>query len=99
MKTQTFSKKTLSALIIIALFSSQSMSAQQIQLEEDIAPTHSIIFILSGLFFIAGFILLIMLKLREDAKEKKEEEYTISHPVKHRHYHPKHYGHRHQYNH
>ena len=98
MKTQTFSKETLSALIIIALFSYQSMSAEQIEIAEDIAPTHSIIFILSTLFFIAGFILLIMLKLREDAKEKKEED-AISHPTKHRHYHPKHYGHRHQYNH
>jgi hypothetical protein len=97
MKTQTFSKKTFSALIIIALFSYQSMFAEQIEIAEDIAPTHSIIFILSTLFFIAGFILLIMLKLREDEKEKEED--TISHPVKHRHYHPKHYGHKHQYNH
>jgi hypothetical protein len=99
METQTTSKKAIGALLGIALFSCQSMLAQQSQLAEDLAPTHSIIFIFSVLFFIAGFTLLIILKVRQDAKDKKEEEDTISHVTKHRHHHPNHYGHRHQYHH
>lgn len=98
MKTQTISKKAFNSLLILVLFSCQRMLAQQNTTIEDASPTHSIIFILSVLFFIAGFILLIMLKLREDAKEKKEGD-TVSYQNKHRHHHPNHYGHRHQYHH
>jgi len=99
MKTKTFSKKTFSALLAVVLFSYNSMSAQQNNVLEDKAPTHSIIFIWSVLFFIAGFVLLIVLKLREDAKERRESNEVPSHNYKHRHHHPNHYGHRHQYHH
>ncbi|HTA61474.1 MAG TPA: hypothetical protein VK835_03420 [Bacteroidia bacterium] len=99
METQTFSKKSISTLLILALFFSRNMLAQQNKtIEEDVAPTHSIIFILSVLFFILGFAVFIVLKLRDDAKEKKDAQ-SISHHTKHRHLHRNHYGHRHQYNH
>lgn len=99
MKTQKNSKKTFGNLLITVLFSHQSMVAQQSTIVEDITPTHSIIFISSALFFVLGFAVLIVLKLRDDAKEKKEIDESVSHTMKHRHYHPKHYGHRHQYHH
>jgi large-conductance mechanosensitive channel len=97
MKTKTPSKKTLSVLLAVALFSGQNMLAQQNVLAEDTPPTHSVIFIFSVAFFVIGFIILLVLKLRNDEKEKREEK-EIS-PTKHRHHHPNHYGHGHQYHH
>jgi hypothetical protein len=99
MKTQKNSKKTYGVLLTITLFSYINASAQQNIALEDNAPTHSMIFIWSVLFFIAGFALLIFLKLREDAKDRKESNEMPSHSYKHRHHHPNHYGHRHQYHH
>jgi len=83
-------------LLISAVFFSQNMLAQQNNLVEDTSPTHSIIFIASILFFIIGFIVLIVLKLRDDAKSEKNTGATSVH-TRNRHHHPNHYGHKHQY--
>ena len=96
MKTQEFLKIIRGALAIAALFSFQSMAAQQNITAEDIAPMHSLIFIARILFFIIGFMLLIILKFRDDAKDKRESNQT-TYVSKHRHHHPNHYGHHHQY--
>ncbi|HXU27833.1 MAG TPA: hypothetical protein VN698_11435 [Bacteroidia bacterium] len=96
MKTQKNSKKTFISLLAMVLFSYQSMLAQQTSTAENITPTHSIIFISSAVFFILGFVVLIVLKIRDDAKERKESDEPVSKVVRH-HRHPNHYGHRHQY--
>ena len=91
--------KTINAAAILVIFFNQHALAQQNTVEENISPIHSLIFIYSVLFFIAGFILLIVLKIREDAKSRKDEDVTNLYHQKNRHHHPNHYGHHHQYHH
>jgi cytochrome c biogenesis factor len=101
MKTKTLSTKTISTMLISGLLSSQHVFAQkQNMVAEANEPSRNLTFILCMVLFIAGFALLIVLKLREDNKEKKQlkEDTLKSSKYLHMH-HPNHYKHKHQLHH
>ena len=96
METQITSGKKLSALLLAGVFSAQSAFAQKPDIleVEDNNLLHNALFVIGVLLFIVGFIVLLVLKVREDRKNesKPDEPHT---PIYHHHRH--HYGHRHQY--
>jgi hypothetical protein len=97
MKTQISPKKTVSSALIGLFFLSQQLFAQKQNLaDENNEPTHNVTFVLCVLLFIIGFAALIVLKRRDDNKEKKPDQAPRQHAHPH---HRNHYGHGHQYHH
>ena len=93
-KTKTISKKAISIVLIVVLFSAQSALAQKQNVEaENSDPMHNLIFLVAALLFIVGFTVLFVLKQRDD-NEKKPTQYKSPRVFTR---HPNHYGHGHQY--
>jgi heme/copper-type cytochrome/quinol oxidase subunit 2 len=95
MKTTNLSKKTISILLVVVLFSCQSAFAQSPNaIAEDDSLIHNLTFMISVFLFIVGFTALIVLKMRDD---NKKQEGNHNQPLNTRH--RNHYGRKHQYNH
>lgn len=95
-KTTNPTIKTISLILLVALFSSQNTFAQKQSLEiENNSLSHNVTFMLCVLFFIIGFIALIALKLRDDNKQEQKGQQNQQMHSRHRN----HYGSKHQYNH
>ena len=92
MKAHTTSKKAISATSIALLFLSQQLFAQKQGVESEYDNmSYNTTFMLCILFFIVGFTILIILKLRDDKKQREHRNPVIH--ARHRN----HYGSRHQY--
>jgi heme/copper-type cytochrome/quinol oxidase subunit 2 len=93
--TTTISKKTISTILVVALFSCQSAFAQNPSaIEENDSLIHNLTFMLSIFLFIVGFTALIVLKMCDDSKKQQGNQHQQLH-TRHRN----HYGRKHQYNH
>jgi len=95
-KTQTITKKTISIVLVVVLFSANSAFAQKQNIgAEDDGPMHNILFLGAALLFIVGFTVLFALKLRDDNKNHPKQNRNPQMPVRR----PNHYGRRHQFHH
>jgi len=95
-KTQTITKKTISIVLLVMLFSANSALAQNQGIEADNTnPMHNLLFLVLALLFIVGFTVLYALKLRDDNKNHPKQNKTPHMPVRH----PNHYRRRHQFHH
>jgi heme/copper-type cytochrome/quinol oxidase subunit 2 len=94
--TQTITKRTISVILVVMLFSANNALAQNQSIgAEDKGPMHNLIFLMAALFFIIGFTTLFILKLRDDNKNYPKQNKSPQMPVRH----PNHYGRRRQLNH
>ena len=92
-KTQTTTQKTMSIVLVVALFSTQSAFAQKQSMEVDTSsPMHNPFLLVSALLFIVGFTILFALKLRDDNKYHPKRNRGTQMPARH----PNHYGRRQQ---
>ncbi len=97
MKTKTITKKTISIVLVVMLFSANHAFAQKQNIgAEDEGPIHNLLFLASALLFIVGFTVLFALKLRDENKNQARQNKSPQMPVRH---HPNHYGRRHQFHH
>lgn len=97
MKTQTITKKTISIVLVVVLFSANHAFAQKQNIgAEDDGPMHNLIFLAAALLFIVGFTILFALKLRDENRKHPKQNRNQHMPFRH---HPNHYGRRHQFKH
>jgi NADPH:quinone reductase-like Zn-dependent oxidoreductase len=94
-KTQTITKQTISVMLVVMLFSTNSAFAQKQNIEaENNGPMHNLLFMGAALLFIVGFTVLYALKMRDDNKHHPKQNRNPQTPFRH---HPNHYGRRHQF--
>lgn len=98
MKTQ-ISKKTISSMLLVLIASGSAFAQTKNSLKpiEDESSNH-LTLALSVLLFIIGFVILFVLKRRDDKKYEMEDKRNVSYTHGH-HLHRNHYGHNHQYHH
>ena len=94
MKTQTITKKTMSIVLLVVLFSANGAFAQKQSIEaENNNPVNNVLLLAAVFLFIVGFTVLFALKLRDDNKSNPNRNRSPHIPSRH----PNHYGRRHQF--